>query len=241
VLPTTISRLAVVAVCVLAVTACDSKVDGSAVPDVGQAGTTAPVKPTTPTSSSGGPAGRFTPSEDNPDPSVNIRGVERQDYKPGLHVQSPQRVAYDQSPPYGGAHDAVWATCTGVVYPKAVRTEHLVHSLEHGAVWIAYNPDQVQGADLQALQRRVSDQPYMVMSPYPGLDKPVSLQSWGRRLKVDTVTDERIDQFVQALRRNKNTYPEPGAPCDSSGFDQDNPPPFDPSPAPPGSMSPTGG
>jgi hypothetical protein len=128
----------------------------------------------------------------------------------------------------------LWATCTGVVYKVPVRTENMVHTLEHGAVWIAYNPVQVD--DVAALEKRVKDQPYMVMSPYPGLDRPVSLQSWGHRLKLDSAGDERIDQFIQALRRNKNTFPEPQAPCDSGGFDQDNPPPFDASPAPAGSM-----
>ena len=40
-----------------------------------------------------------------------------------------------------------------MVYPAAVRTENLVHSLEHGAVWIAYNPDQVVGDALATLQK----------------------------------------------------------------------------------------
>ncbi len=37
-----------------------------------------------------------------------------------------------------------WATCNGVVYTKAVRIENMVHTLEHGAVWIAYNPDTIR-------------------------------------------------------------------------------------------------
>ncbi|MBN6034353.1 DUF3105 domain-containing protein [Amycolatopsis sp. 195334CR] len=172
----------------------------------------------------------FMPSEDNPDPSGAIPGIVRRDYDPGLHVVAPQRVAYDHSPPFGGRHDQVWAACNGVVYPTAVRTEHLVHSLEHGSVWIAYNPDQVAGDELAKLAERVAGKPYLVMSPYPGLDQPISLQSWGHQLKVPTADDERIDQFITALLLNPSTYPEPGAPCDSMAFDQDAPPPFDPTP-----------
>ncbi|MDI5979396.1 DUF3105 domain-containing protein [Amycolatopsis magusensis] len=182
----------------------------------------------------------FMPSEANPDPSTAIPGVVRQAYDPGLHVAAPQRVAYDHSPPFGGRHDQVWAACNGVVYPEGVRTEHLVHSLEHGAVWIAYHPDRVTGAERAKLAERVEGKPYLVMSPYPGLDQPISLQSWGHQLKVASADDERIDQFVTALLLNPATFPEPGAPCDPGpgGFDQDAPPPFDPTPPGPDAQPP---
>ena len=175
---------------------------------------------------------KFTPTESNKDPAKAITGVLTVEYKFGIHIPEGQRVAYDHSPPLGGAHDQVWAACTGVVYPKAVRTENMVHSLEHGAVWIAYNPDQVRGDDLDLLTERVEGKPFTLLSPYPGLDKPISVQSWGHQLKVDSAVDERIDQFVLALKRNPYTTPEPQASCDVLGapyFDVDNPPPFDPS------------
>ena len=60
----------------------------------------------------------------------------------------------------------------------------MVHALEHGAVWIAYNPDKIKGEALDTLKAKVEGQPYMLMSPYPGLDKPISLQSWGHQLKL---------------------------------------------------------
>ncbi|GAA1217092.1 DUF3105 domain-containing protein [Prauserella alba] len=176
-------------------------------------------------------AENFTPGRNNPDPSKKIDGVTIEEYEGGAHVRPNERVAYDQSPPFGGPHDGFWASCTGTVYQEAVRTENMVHSLEHGAVWIAYDPERVSGEDLDTLKLRVENKPYMMLSPYPGLDSPVSLQSWGHQLKVDDVTDERIDQFIAALKRNSNTYPEIGASCDALGpgqFDPDNPPPFNP-------------
>lgn len=221
-------RIAVAAVAVLLASACSSSVNGQP-----NGGTTTPpeadVADKTETSAA-------RPADGN-DPSTSIQGIEIKSYKGADHVQAPQRVDYDESPPFGGAHDGIWAACNGVVYTKPVRTEHMVHTLEHGAVWIAYNPDTLPAADVEALAKKVTGQQYMVMSPYPGLDKPVSLQSWGHRLKVADAADRRIDQFVKALKQNKYTYPEPGATCDipASAFDQDNPPPFDPSPAPAGS------
>ncbi|MGQ0840481.1 DUF3105 domain-containing protein [Actinokineospora sp.] len=173
-------------------------------------------------------AKKFTVSEDNKDPSENIGGVTRMPYTAGQHINPGQRVAYDQTPPFGGPHDGVWADCTGIVYPTAVRNENMVHALEHGSVWIAYNPDKVQGPALEKLKSKVDGQPYMLMSPYPALDRPISLQSWGHQLKLDSADDERIDQFIKALRSNSYQNPEPGGRCDSNqtGFDPGAPPPF---------------
>jgi len=171
----------------------------------------------------------FTPTAGNKDPSAKIPGIVVQNYKGGQHVSPTQTVAYTHSPPFGGTHDGFWAACNGVVYPTAVRNENMVHTLEHGSVWIAYNPDQIAGDAVATLAAKVKDQPYTLMSPYPGLDRPVSLQSWGHQLKVSDVNDPRIDQFIQSLRTNQYAYPEVGASCQALGpgqFDQDNPPPF---------------
>lgn len=176
----------------------------------------------------------FTPTAENEDPSTQIEGVVVETYQAGQHVTPDVRVAYTQSPPFGGRHDNAWATCSGVVYPEPVRTENLVHSIEHGAVWITYDPDQVTGDDLALLAERVDNVPFMAMSPYPGLDQPISLQSWGHQLKLSDAGDVRIDQFVSALRRNPFTSPEPRGSCNAMGpglFDQDSPPAFQPPPA----------
>ncbi|MEQ3550840.1 DUF3105 domain-containing protein [Pseudonocardia nematodicida] len=173
---------------------------------------------------------QWTPTEENQNPATAIEGVISQEFEGLQHVLGFQRVAYQHSPPMGGAHDGFWAACNGVVYPEPVRSENLVHSLEHGAVWIAYNPDLVDEAGQAALRDRVEGQPYTVMSPYPDLDAPISLQSWGNQLKVDAADDERIDQFIRSLRLNRFTHPEVGATCDvgaGGGFDQDAPPAFE--------------
>jgi Protein of unknown function (DUF3105) len=176
-------------------------------------------------------AREFTPSKDNEDPSLRIEGIEVKTYRP-MHAREGQRVAYDEFPPFGGAHDPSWADCSGVVYTKPVRNENMVHSLEHGAVWIAYNPTMVSGINLESLAKKVDGQPYLMLSPYPDLGRPVSLQSWGHQLKLESVSDERIDQFIAALRDNRYVTPEPGAPCGTNPeqFDVADPPPYDPSP-----------
>ncbi|WP_116706903.1 DUF3105 domain-containing protein [Actinomycetospora cinnamomea] len=187
-----------------------------------------------------GEVSAWRPSDDNRDPSLAIPGIVTGQYAGQQHVTAEQRVAYDRSPPFGGPHDAYWAACNGVVYPTPVRTENMVHSLEHGAVWIAYDPARITGPAVQTLAARVQGQDYTMMSPYPGLDQPIALMSWGHELKLSDPNDPRIDQFISSLRQNQYQYPEVGASCDALGpgyFDPDNPPPFDASPLPPDAVT----
>ena len=122
----------------------------------------------------------------------------------------PGTVGYKVSPPVGGDHNAVWQNCMGDLYPQPIANENAVHSLEHGAVWITYRPD-LPADQVAALAAKVRGTPYLMLSPYADLDRAISAQAWGYQLKLDSATDPRIDQFIQAFRNN--AAPEPGAPC----------------------------
>jgi hypothetical protein len=150
-----------------------------------------------------------------------IKGIQVFDYGPGEHVTTP--VDYKESPPVGGPHQPPpdWADCTGTVYDVDIRHENAVHSLEHGAVWITYNPDKLSDDDIATLADLVKGVSGRMLSPYTGLDSPISLQSWNHQLKVDKVTDPRIKQFADFLTLNSDTTPEPGASCSNPGFKAD--------------------
>jgi hypothetical protein len=146
-----------------------------------------------------------------------ISGIKTYDYSAGQeHVTTP--VQYKESPPVGGPHDLEWADCTGTVYTVDIRHENAVHSLEHGAVWITYNPDKLSQGDIATLAKLVDGESGRLMSPYAGLDSPISLQSWDHQLKVDSVSDERIKQFADFLTLNGDFYPEVGASCENPQF-----------------------
>jgi hypothetical protein len=148
-----------------------------------------------------------------------IAGVKSYDYPAGQqHVDT--AVDYKQSPPVGGPHapPPSWADCTGTVYTVDIRHENAVHSLEHGAVWITYNPDDVSKADIDTLAKLVENKPGRMLSPYAGLDKPISIQSWGHQLKVDSAGDKRIKQFADFFTLNDKYTPEPGASCENPDF-----------------------
>jgi hypothetical protein len=147
-----------------------------------------------------------------------IAGIETYDYEAGqTHVTTP--VDYTESPPVGGEHEPPpnWADCTGTVYDVDIRHENAVHSLEHGAVWITYDPDRVSGADIDTLSGLVERSGRM-LSPYEGLDSPISVQSWNHQLKVESADDPRIAQFADFFTYNADYYPEPGASCENPAF-----------------------
>ncbi|WP_219419847.1 DUF3105 domain-containing protein [Pseudonocardia nigra] len=151
----------------------------------------------------------LTPSPDRPDPSTAIPGVRIEKIPRGEHVPPGDEPGYASRPPVGGPHATSWAACSGVVFPDPVRDADAVHSLEHGAVWITYDPARTTPVTLEALTGRVRGDPYLFLSPYPGLDAPVSLQAWGHRLVLDAPEDSRFEQFIMALRDNPYTPPEP--------------------------------
>jgi hypothetical protein len=125
-------------------------------------------------------------------------------------------VNYKVSPPVGGNHNINYQRCAADIYPAAIANENAVHALEHGAVWITYRPDLPanQVAQLSAEVKKFSD--FILMSPYPGLSAPISLQAWGFQLKVNNASDPRIDKFVRDLRMNASM--EPGIDCTSGNY-----------------------
>ena len=149
------------------------------------------------------------------DAAKSIQGIVLKDFPSRNHVSTV--VAYPDSPPFGGDHDPTWADCNGTVYPSAIRSENAVHMLEHGAVWITYQPD-LAADQLDALKKKVDGVGYMALSPYPGLKSAVSLQAWGHQLFVDNASDPRVDEFIDDLRLNSVVTPEFGASCSSPSF-----------------------
>ncbi|GIF36416.1 DUF3105 domain-containing protein [Actinoplanes xinjiangensis] len=121
-------------------------------------------------------------------------------------------LKYEQTPPVAGEHNPAWENCNGVVYTEPVPNEHAVHSLEHGAVWITYRPD-LPADQVATLAAKVEGKEKTMLSPFPGLSNAVSLQAWGYQLKVDSVDDPRIDEFIKSLRVNASIE-GPTALCD---------------------------
>ncbi|MEU1971050.1 DUF3105 domain-containing protein [Microbacterium sp. NPDC019599] len=123
------------------------------------------------------------------------------------HVEG--TVEYEQSPPAGGPHNQVWLNCG--VYDQPVPNENAVHSMEHGAVWVTYDPEALSADELATLKTYLPSS-YVILSPYEGLDVPVILSNWNHQLKLDSVDDPRISEFFEEYWRSQDV-PEPTALC----------------------------
>ncbi len=134
------------------------------------------------------------------------------------HAHVEGAVVYSVTPPVGGDHNAVWMNCG--VYSQPVPNERAVHNLEHGAVWVTYQPD-LPAAALSQLKRLFEAQTkvgntgsrYMDLTPYPGLPAPIVISSWGYQLRVTSPTDPRLQRFVNTFRASPTYTPEYGGEC----------------------------
>ena len=135
------------------------------------------------------------------------------------HVDGP--VTYSVTPPVGGPHNATWMNCG--IYDQPVPSERAVHNLEHGAIWITYQPSlpQSEVSQLRAfVEKQTMVSPggapasrYMDLTPYPGLPSPIVVSSWGFQLKVSLPGDPRLQQFVNKFRASSTYTPEYGGAC----------------------------
>lgn len=124
------------------------------------------------------------------------------------HVAPEVTVPYAQTPPVGGVHHPGWQPCG--FYEGPVPNELAVHSLEHGAIWITYRPD-LPAEEKEALRRMAPSGGTVLVSRWDdGLPSPLVASSWGRQLKLESVGDPRLAQFITAY---KGDAPEPFGSC----------------------------
>ncbi len=123
-------------------------------------------------------------------------------------------VTYDRVPPAGGPHNPVQLNCG--VYTQPVPNENAVHSLEHGAVWITYQPtlpaDQVAQLTKLVTSNYVGSERYLILSPYAGIPAPIVASAWGAQLYVQQASDSRLIDFIHAFAGGGQGG-EKGGPC----------------------------
>lgn len=142
----------------------------------------------------------------------NIPGVVVERAPGRNHVQG--HVDYPgKHPPTGGNHNPIPLTCG--FYDQQPPDEYAVHSLEHGAVWIAFDSKKISAADVQTL-KNFATQDHVLVTPYDGMDSPITLVAWEHRLEVPSASDPRISQFVHDFA-NGPQAPERGGACRGVG------------------------
>ena len=145
-------------------------------------------------------------SDRGPRPApTDLHEVRVYDDLPSTHTDDP--VTYDHSPPVGGAHVGSWMECGA--YAEPLRDEVAVHDLEHGAVWISYDPSLGDDA-VAELESALPDNG--IMAPYDDLEAPVVVTVWGRQLDLWGADDSGLEDFIDVYAGGV-TAPEPFASC----------------------------
>ena len=148
-------------------------------------------------------------------PALSLRNnppIEGVEFYSGLsrkHVDG--NIHYDMNPPVGGPHNPIPQNCG--IYTHVIANKHAVHSLEHGAVWITYDPS-LPKKEVAKLESLVKPYTYTLLSPYQSnlLDAPIVAVAWGVRLELQDANDPRLPRFIQTYVQGPQT-PEPGERC----------------------------
>jgi hypothetical protein len=124
-------------------------------------------------------------------------------------------IDYDRHPPAGGDHNPTPAPCG--FYDEVIPDEFVVHSLEHGAVWLAYSPT-LAAVDLDAVKAVTADNTEVIATPYDGLDAGVAVvaTAWARQLPLKSADDPRLQAFVKKYQNGKQA-PEASIACPQRG------------------------
>ncbi len=99
----------------------------------------------------------------------------------------------------GGVHHLLFQDCG--IYSAPLEPEKVVHSMEHGAVWVTYEPGLPAG-EIAFLQDIVRDQEYLTLRRFPGQRNPTVLTTWGVQLELRSITtrEHRSSSPVIGLR-----------------------------------------
>jgi len=140
------------------------------------------------------PAGGKRPDAARPLPEDPPKGIEV--YPATSNASVKGLIDYDRHPPTNGDHTPIWQNCG--FYERPIDDKHAVHSLDHGVVWITYRPD-LPRRQIEAL-RPYGNENYVIVSPYPGQNAPVTATSWRVQLELNGANDPRLRRFVNEFR-----------------------------------------
>ena len=116
-------------------------------------------------------------------------------------------VDYREDPPMGGEHADFWQNCGVFDYP--LFEEGVVHSLEHGTVWIAHDPD-LDSSGVAKLARLLPEKG--IMSPRDGLPGDVVITVWNTQLALENVDVPALEDFLDKYG-DGHTAPERFGSC----------------------------
>ena len=122
----------------------------------------------------------------------------------GQHVsRGASHSPYNSNPPTSGPH---WVGVAGAgIKDEPVPDELVLHSMEHGAVVVWYREGLDQSEIEKITEAFNSSSGKKIMLARKDLDVPVALTSWGYLLKLETIDEAKIKEFIET---NNDRAPE---------------------------------
>ena len=124
------------------------------------------------------------------------------------HVSEGSRVQYQSNPPTSGNH---WSNpLRDGIYDTERPDEAIIHSLEHGRVWVSYRPN-VGEETIQALKNALKGKSGIILTPRSANDKDIALAAWTRLDTFNleegkTLDAKRVKDFIQRYRNKGPEY-----------------------------------
>ncbi|MBI2674128.1 MAG: DUF3105 domain-containing protein [Candidatus Yanofskybacteria bacterium] len=125
-------------------------------------------------------------------------------------------IAYNSNPPTSGDHYG--APARPGFRDEAIPDGNLIHSLEHGLVWVSYHPRIGEEAE----KLRDITGPTTVVMPREANDTDIAVASWGRldmfNLEDGTLDADDLQRISDFVKRYSNKGPERLSPGQHGGI-----------------------
>lgn len=122
------------------------------------------------------------------------------------HISSIESVEYNSNPPTSGPHYETPARPGFREEP--IEDGYLIHSMEHGLVWISYHPRI--GEESEKLRTITS--PFAVITERKANDEDIAVASWGRldtfNIENGIIGDNDLQRINDFIKRYADKGPE---------------------------------
>lgn len=134
------------------------------------------------------------------DAQPRVEGVETIADLGNQHIDTiaSDHAPYNSNPPTSGAH--IGAIAPWGVHTEIIPDEQQVHNLEDGGVIVQYNPDILPKDSWKVLEDVAMDagRRHVIVAPRYNMEHTIVVTAWNTILSLDTVEEERIQQFIRA-------------------------------------------
>lgn len=145
-------------------------------------------------------------------------GDERQHFAPGQVVpicteaqleagELGEPLCYHSNPPTSGPHTTTPQGFTNLTNPAP--KENIIHSMEHGGVYIWYNTSDQAAIDLvkRVVDRNTDRRRFVGSTIYTGMEEEtIAITAWSRidKFPVSELTEERLQRFIDEHHKRFN-------------------------------------